>query len=47
MDVPYFSRSVVAYEGDSYSLVESFVVHIPLVDLAGPLKGPCLVLVIE
>ena len=28
--------SVVAREGDSYSLVESFVVHLPLVGLAGP-----------
>ena len=28
--------SVVAHEGDSYSLVESFVVHLPLVGLAGP-----------
>jgi hypothetical protein len=27
---------VVAREGDSYSLVESFVVHLPLVGLAGP-----------
>ena len=35
MDVPYFSESVVAREGDSYSLIESFVVHLPLVDLAG------------
>ena len=25
----------VAHEGDSYSLVESFVVHLPLVGLAG------------
>ena len=35
MNVPYFSGSVVAREGDSYSLVESFVVHLPLVGLAG------------
>ena len=35
MDVPYFSGSVVAREGDSYSLVESIVVHLPLVGLAG------------
>ena len=34
MDVPYFFGSVVAREGDSYSLVESFVVHLPFVDLA-------------
>jgi hypothetical protein len=34
MDVPYFSRSVVAREGDSYSLVESSIVHLPLVGLA-------------
>ena len=27
--------SVVAREGDSYSLIESFVVHLPLVGLAG------------
>jgi hypothetical protein len=27
---------VVAREGDSYSLVESFVVHLPLVGLAEP-----------
>ena len=26
---------MVAHEGDSYSLVESFVVHLPLVGLAG------------
>jgi hypothetical protein len=26
---------VVAREGDSYSLIESFVVHLPLVGLAG------------
>ena len=31
-----FSRFVVAREGDFYSLVESFVVHLPLVGLAGP-----------
>ena len=31
-----YSRSVVAREGDSYSLVESFVVHLPFVGLAGP-----------
>ena len=35
MDVPYFSGSVVAREGDSYSLVESSIVHLPLVGLAG------------
>ena len=35
MDVPYFSGSVVAREGDSYNLVESFIVHLPLVGLAG------------
>ena len=29
------SGLVVAREGDSYSLVESFVVHLPLVGLAG------------
>jgi hypothetical protein len=27
---------MVAREGNSYSLIESFVVHIPLVGLAGP-----------
>ena len=27
--------SVVAHEGDFYSLVESFIVHLPLVGLAG------------
>ena len=31
-----FSGLVVAREGDSYSLVEYFVVHLPLVGLAGP-----------
>ena len=36
MDVPYFFGSVVAHEGDSYSLVESFVVDLPLVGLEGP-----------
>jgi hypothetical protein len=36
VDVPYFSGSIVAHEGDSYSLVESFVVYLPLVGLAGP-----------
>jgi hypothetical protein len=36
MDVPYFFGSVVAREGDSYSFIESFVVHLPLVGLAGP-----------
>ena len=30
------SGSVVAHEGDSYSLVESFIVHLPFVGLAGP-----------
>ena len=30
-----FSRSVVAREGDSYSLIESSVVHLSLVGLAG------------
>ena len=35
MDVPYVFGLVVAREGDSYSLVESFIVHLPLVDLAG------------
>ena len=30
-----FSGSVVAREGDSYSLVESSVVHLPLVGQAG------------
>ena len=30
------SRSVVAHEGDSYSLVESFVVHLPSVGQVGP-----------
>ena len=33
MDVPY--RSVVAREGDSYSIVESSIVHLLLVGLAG------------
>ena len=28
--------SVVAREGDSYSLIESSVVHLPLVGLVGP-----------
>ena len=27
---------MVAHEGDSYSLVESFVVYLPLVGIAGP-----------
>ena len=27
---------MVAHTGDSYSLVESFVIHLPLVGLAGP-----------
>ena len=36
MDVPYFFGLVVAHEGDSYSLVESFVVHLLLVGQAGP-----------
>ena len=27
---------MVAHEGDSYSLIESFVVHLPFVGLAGP-----------
>ena len=36
MDVPIFFGSVVAREGDFYSLVESFVVHLPSVDLARP-----------
>ena len=27
---------MVAHEDDSYSLVESFVVHLPLVGVAGP-----------
>ena len=27
---------MVAHEGDFYSLIESFVVHLPLVGLAGP-----------
>ena len=31
-----YSRSVVAHEGDSYSLIESSVVHLLLVGLAGP-----------
>ena len=31
-----YSRLVVAQEGDSYSLVESFVVHLPFVGLVGP-----------
>ena len=31
-----FSRSVVAPKGESYSLIESSVVHLPLVGLAGP-----------
>ena len=31
-----YYRSVVAHEGDSYSLVESFVVHLPLVGLVEP-----------
>ena len=30
------SGSVVAREGDSYSLIEAFVVHLLLVGLAGP-----------
>ena len=33
--VTLHSRSVVAREGDSYSLIESFVVHLPFVGLAG------------
>ena len=36
MDVLYFFGSVVAHEGDSYSLVESFVVHLPFVGQVGP-----------
>ena len=36
MDVPSFFGSVVAREGDSYSLIESFVVHLPFIGLAGP-----------
>jgi hypothetical protein len=28
--------SVVAREGDSYSLIESFIVHLPLVGQVGP-----------
>ena len=35
MDVPYFFESVVARKGDSYSLVESSVVHLLLIGLAG------------
>ena len=35
MDVPYFLESVVAREGDSYSLIESSIVHLPLVGLVG------------
>ena len=30
-----YSGSVVAREGDSYSLVESSIVHLPFVGLAG------------
>ena len=36
MDVPSFFGSVVAREGDSYSLIESFVVHLQFIGLAGP-----------
>ena len=36
MDVPYFSESVVAREGDSYSLIESSIVHLPFVGQVGP-----------
>ena len=35
MDVPYFFGSVVAREGESYSLVESSVVHLSFIGLAG------------
>jgi hypothetical protein len=34
--ITLFFGSVVAREGDSYSLVESSVVHLPLVGIAGP-----------
>ena len=27
---------MVAHEGDSYSLIESYIVHLPLVGVAGP-----------
>ena len=32
---PIFFGSVVAHNGESYSLIESYVVHLPLVVLAG------------
>ena len=34
--LPLHSGLVVAHEGDSYSLVESFVVHLPFVGRARP-----------
>ena len=34
--INYVIWSVVAREGDSYSLIEFFVVHLSLVGLAGP-----------
>jgi polysaccharide pyruvyl transferase WcaK-like protein len=35
MNAPSFSGSVVAREGDFYSFVESSIVHLPLIGLAG------------
>jgi hypothetical protein len=35
VDSPYFFGSVVTHEGDFYSFVESSVVYLPLIGLAG------------
>jgi hypothetical protein len=35
MNAPLFSGLVVAHEDDFYSFVESTVVHLPLIGLAG------------
>jgi hypothetical protein len=39
-ECPLFSRSLVDREGDFYSFVESYVVHLPLIGLGRP-NGAC------
>jgi hypothetical protein len=35
VSAPSFSGSVVAHEGDFYSFIESSIIHLPLIGLAG------------